>query len=69
MKVGDKFSMDGETWTCTWTSDDMTDEEHYQSHLRTAEFLESIGMDGAIQRLLAERYRDSGRLPDGRDTK
>lgn len=59
LKVGDTVNLDGETWTCTWTSADMTDQEHYESHLRTAELLESCGMSGAIQRMLAERYRDS----------
>lgn len=57
MKVGDKVSIDGQMWTCTWTSADMTDEERYQSHLRTAEFMESYGLSGAFQRMMAERYR------------
>jgi hypothetical protein len=57
MKKGDKATLDGQELTIVWTSDEMTDEERYQSHLRAAEFMEGYGISGAFQRHMAEQYR------------
>jgi hypothetical protein len=59
MAKGDKVFIDGKEFTVTWSSDEMTDEERYQSHMRTAEIMEQHGLSGAMQRHLAEQYRQS----------
>lgn len=60
MKKGDKVSLDGKQGTVGWTSDEMTDDERQEAHLRTADFLEQYGLSGAFQRLMAQRYRPKG---------
>lgn len=66
MKVGDKVTISGQHYTCTWSSDDMTDEERYRSHMRTADFMEQYGLSGAFQREMAKQYRPSpDRNPEG----
>jgi hypothetical protein len=69
MKKGDTLYYNGKPCTIVWSSDEMTDAERYESHMQTAEFLESYGVSGAFQRAMAERYRDSGSGPTGRDVK
>lgn len=59
MKVGDKMTVDGKLYTILWSSEDMTDEERYESHMRTADFMEQYGLSGAFQRMLARQYRSS----------
>jgi single-stranded DNA-binding protein len=57
MEKGDKVFIDGKPYTCTWSSDEMTDEERYQSHMKAAEFMEQYGLSGDFQRALAQKYR------------
>jgi hypothetical protein len=57
MKKGQTVFMDEQKFTVVWSSEEMTDEERYRSHMRTADFMEQYGLSGAMQRALAERYR------------
>jgi hypothetical protein len=56
IKVGDTLSFNGEPFQVIWSSNDMTDAERYESHMRTADFMEAWGISGAFQRMLAARY-------------
>jgi hypothetical protein len=49
--------IEGMEWTVQWSSDEMTDAERYESHMRTADFMEQYGLSGAFQRMMAEKYR------------
>lgn len=57
MQKGETVYIDGQPHTVGWSSDEMTDEERYDAHLRTAELIEQYGLSGAFQRAMAERYR------------
>lgn len=61
MAKGDKFTIEGDdrAWEVVWSSDEMTDEQRYESHMRTADYMERYGLSGDFQRAMAEKYRPS----------
>lgn len=57
MKKGDKVTYKGQTYVCTGTSDDWTDEERRASADRALELLEWAGIPPVSPALLAAKAR------------
>lgn len=60
MRVGDKVMVNGKSYTCQWTSEDMTEEERQASADRALELLEWAGIPPVSEELLAAKARRDG---------
>lgn len=57
IEKGAKVTVNGQSYTCVWTSEDMTEEERQASADRALELLEWAGIPPMSEELLAAKAR------------